>query len=351
MSSPAAVAGIVVASIAGFFAVLAPFIIILLRRRRTSSQLRDHGAPSYFWSRIDGAAEYGKSFVDSIALLENAEQEVEYVPTRPYTATGRHTLLIDISSAYGYGHVTRNQPFHDEVMKKARSSPSDVTSSYNSTTTTQKMESAEAIALGREARQGITSPYVQESRREEEASSSMTVVAETTNTLIDISADERPTMHLQKRAEMTVETLNGPVDSGSARSKFASYTLADYEKALLEVTSTEKASASVSQATRKVVRKRNEYSEEILDGPMNYGSARSKFAAYTSGEYEKTMTTEAAMAPMDDCDPRTTKVFIQKRTERSEEAWKGPVNCGSVHVRGTRYTQEEKEKALMELQH
>jgi hypothetical protein len=352
MSSPAAVAGIVIASIAGFFAVLAPFIIILLRRRRTSLRLQGHGAANFVWSHIDGAADYGKSFVESIALLNNTEQEVEDLSTRPYNTTGRHALLIDLSSAYGYGPVTKDAASRDATTTNGTcSSAGDVVTPSSLTSTTQSTESSETVVFGREAPQGATSHYVQESRREEEMYSSANLIARTDTTLIDISVDESSTTHLQRRAEMTTEALNGPLDHGSTRSKFAAYTSEEYEKALLEVATIEKIGNCVSQTTKKLVRKRSEH-VEMLNGPVNHGSARSKFAAYTSDEYEKAMIKEAAMAPLEgDCDSRTTKKkTIRKRSEHLEEALNGPVNFGSAHVRGTRHTQEEMVKALMELQ-
>jgi hypothetical protein len=345
MSSPATIAGIVIASIAGLFAVLAPFIIILLRRRRTSLQLQGHGAASFVWSHFDGAAEYGKSFVDFIALLEHSEQECEDLSTRPYTTTGRHALLVDLSSAYGYGHIARNQMLPDAVINKACSSPSDVVSSSISSAATERTESAETIALSRGAQQGSTNHDVRDSRLEEEVPSSTTVIADTSNTLIDISVDEISTTHLQKRAEMTTEVLNEPMNHGSARSKFAAYTPGEYETALLEAATLEQVSASVSQTTKKVVRKRSEYSEVALNGPVNHGSTRSKFAAYTPGDYEATLM-ELALSEQSTSASvyQTTKRLVHKRSEHSEEGLNGSVNFGSEHVRGTRHIQGELER-------
>jgi hypothetical protein len=262
MKSLTIVAGTVIGSIAGFLLLLSPFVVIFFRRRRAFAQR--HGAASFVRSQRDVVVGYGKKVIESCTILDTTEGDLEKAPMRQDMVTVDCSPLIDLSSTYKSYPVLDNRTPHHEV-------------------TGQSYSSDDYINLGAtyEAKFVGSTAHIHSETK-------------TNDTLIDISVDHTSKKFFQKRAEFSEEILIGPVPSGSARTKYPSYTQEEYDMAIKGAATTEQSvSAYATTATKKIVRKRSEVMAEVLDGP---------------------------------------------------------VDAGSVHVRGTRHTQEELEQALVQLQ-
>jgi hypothetical protein len=261
MTSPVTVAGTVIGLIAGFLLLLAPFVVVFYRRRRAHA--RRHGAASLVWSsRRDVAVGYGKKVIESFALLNTAERDLEDAPTRRDMMAVESSPLIDLSSAYKPYPVINTS--HHKAAGQLHSS-----NGHN------YLDAAYGVEF------------------------------------------MGPTAHVHSEIEM--------------------------DNTLIDI--------SVDHTFKKLLQKRVEYSEEVLNGPVNPGSAGAKGSPYTPEEYEEAMRRARMSAHLVSTFPSiTTKKTVNKRSEFMAETLNGPVDGESVHVRGERHTQEEFEQALLELQ-
>jgi hypothetical protein len=291
MISPSAIAGVIVGFIAGFFAVFVPFIVTYFRRRRAFIQR--HGTASLVCSERDVSVGYKKDFVESIALLEATKEEPEALPVRQNMAVVDDYPLIDLASAYGAEHTGPTSLAQHGIEIRKHLSVDHGLQSVDLTATS----SSDSVNLGHETQRGPASDVIHEFAYEEEHLRSIDYTTETIKKETSPFASETLKKTFQKRSEYSAEVLNGPVDSGSAHVRGSRYTQEDYEKALLvAVTTEEPVGTSTRQTVKKAVQKRNVYSAELLSAQVSSGSAHVK---------------------------------------------------GSTHVRGAKYTREEWEKALL----